>query len=44
VIKTEYHRGEGNRFASPDWDSFWQIFYGIDDQTSLFQTGAQFTF
>ena len=44
VIKTEYHRVDGNRFAAPDWDSFWQIFYGIEDQTSLFQIGAQFTF
>lgn len=44
VIKTEYHRVEGNRFASPNWDNFWQIFFGIEDQTSLFQIGAQFSF
>ncbi len=44
VIKTGYHKVEGNRFASPSWDNFWELFYGIDDQTSLFQIGAQFTF
>lgn len=44
VIKCEYHRVEGNRFASPDWDNFWQILLGIDDSTDLFQIGAQFSF
>ena len=44
VIKTGYHRVEGNLFASPDWDNFWQIVYGINDQTDLFQIGTQFSF
>lgn len=44
VIKTEYHRVEGNRFADPGWDNFWEIVYGINDQTDLFQIGAQFSF
>lgn len=44
VIKTEYHRVEGNRFADPDWDNFWEIIYGINDRTDLFQIGAQFSF
>jgi hypothetical protein len=44
VIKCEYHEVEGNRFASPNWDNFWQILNGIDQDTSLFQLGAQFSF
>ena len=44
VIKTEYHKVEGNRFAAPEWANFWQIYEGIDDSTNLYQIGAQFSF
>lgn len=44
VIKTEYHKVDGNRFAAPDWDNFWEIFYGIEETTDVFQIGAQFSF
>jgi len=46
VLKVDYHRVEGNRFAAPDVEDFVEVVEsgGLKSKTNLWQFGAQFSF